>query len=96
MSDQAQTIDDVRDVLIKAIASEAGYAPAELPTDRPFTEFGLDSMAALSVGMEIEETCGLSDLPVTLLWDHPTVDALTEALWALMQGELTATAAEGQ
>lgn len=78
------TLDDVRNVLIKAVSAEAGVAPAELATDQPFTSYGLDSMAALTVGMEIEDSCGLTDPPVDLLWDHPTVDSLAEALWALM------------
>jgi hypothetical protein len=43
-------------------------------------------MAALAVGMEVEDTCGLSNLPVTLLWDYPTVDALAEQLLGLMNG----------
>ena len=92
------TLDDVKKVLVEAVAAEAGVAPAELEIDRPFTDYGLDSMAALSVGMEIEDTCGLSDPPVDLLWDHPTVDTLAEALWQLMNAEPVAAsaAAEGQ
>ena len=81
------TIDDIRDLLVKAIAVEAGISPDELATDRPFTTYGLDSMAALSVGMEIEDTCGLTNLPVDLLWDHPTVDTLTDALWKLLDAQ---------
>ncbi|CAL9450832.1 hypothetical protein SUDANB176_02438 [Streptomyces sp. enrichment culture] len=53
-------------------------------------------MAALSVGMEVEDACGLSDLPVDLLWDHPTVDTLAEALWKLMNAEPVPAAADGQ
>lgn len=90
------TIDDVRNVLVKAVAAEAGISPAELETDQPFTSYGLDSMAALSVGMEIEDACGLSDPPVDLLWDHPTVDTLAEALWKLMNAEPVSAATDGQ
>lgn len=90
------TIDEVKRVLLEAVATEAGIAPAELATDRPFTDYGLDSMAALTVGMEIEDVCGLSDLPVDLLWDHPTVDTLAEALWNLMNAEPVSAATDGQ
>ncbi|MDQ0785510.1 acyl carrier protein [Streptomyces sp. B3I8] len=86
MSSTDMTLDDVRNVLIKAVAAEAGIAPAELATDRPFTSYGLDSMAALTVGMEIEDSFGLTDPPVDLLWDHPTVDSLAEALVVLING----------
>lgn len=90
------TIDDVKNTLINAVAAEAGVAPDELATDQPFTSYGLDSMAALTVGMEIEDAFGLSNPPVDLLWDHPTVDTLAEALWKLMNGESATTAQDGQ
>ncbi|MFJ8538323.1 acyl carrier protein [Streptomyces sp. NPDC093591] len=90
------TLDDVKDVLTKAVAAEAGIPAEELSTDQPFTSYGLDSMAALSVGMEVEDACGLSDLPVDLLWDHPTVDTLAEALWKLMNTESVPVAADGR
>ncbi|MER5470363.1 acyl carrier protein [Streptomyces sp. NPDC002685] len=96
MNTKIMTIDDVKRVLLEAVATEAGIAPDELATDRPFTDYGLDSMAALTVGMEIEDACGLSDPPVDLLWDHPTVDTLAEALWNLMNAESVSAAADGQ
>ncbi|WP_046726505.1 acyl carrier protein [Streptomyces humi] len=96
MSTKNLTIDDVKNVLVRAVATEAGLEPAELATDQPFTSYGLDSMAALAVGMEIEDALGLTDPPVDLLWDHPTVDALTEALWKLLAGESVPTAADGR
>lgn len=93
----ALTLDDVRKVLTEAVAAEAGVTPAELETDRAFSDYGLDSMAALSVGMEIEDSFGLTDPPVDLLWDHPTVDTLSVALWQLIStGSLPAPAAEDQ
>jgi acyl carrier protein len=94
MTNTSMTIDDVRAILIDAVAAEASIQPADVVTDRPFTAYGLDSMAALAVGIEIEDSCGLSDLPVSLLWDYPTVDALTEALWRMMTGEAELTAVE--
>ena len=78
------TADDIRNLLVEAIAAEASIPPTEVAADRPFTAYGLDSMAMMSVGVEIEDACGLSNLPPSLLWDYPTVAALTEALWARM------------
>lgn len=90
------TIDDVKNILVEAVAAEAGVSPDELVTDLPFTAFGLDSMAALTVGMEIEDACGLADPPVDLMWDHPTVDSLAEALWKMMNAEPVPAATDGQ
>jgi acyl carrier protein len=94
MSKEALSVEDVRAVLVKAVAVEAGIEPAAVEIDKPFAAYGLDSMAALSVGMDIEDSCGLSDLPVDLLWDYPTVDALTGALWALMHSDTALTGTE--
>jgi acyl carrier protein len=96
MNTKNLTLDDVKNVLAEAVAAEAGVPAAELATDQPFTSYGLDSMAALSVGMEVEDALGLSDLPVDLLWDHPTVDTLADALWKLMNAEPVSVAADGQ
>jgi acyl carrier protein len=95
MSTSDMTIDEIRDALLTAVAAQTGIEPADLATDKPFTAYGLDSMAALTIGMEIEDICGLSNSPVDLLWDHPTVDSLAEALWDLMHAQTvnaTATA----
>jgi len=81
--------EDVRNVLISAISSELRIPAAELETDRPFTDYGLDSVAALTVSTEVEDTFGLTSIPPTLLWDYPTVDDLAVALWELANGQLT-------
>lgn len=89
------TIGQIRELLVGAIAAEAALPPTEVATDRPFTAFGVDSMAAMSVGIEIEERCGLSDLPASLLWDYPTVDTLTDALWAIMNASAVGAVSQG-
>ena len=96
MNTAPMTIDDIRQVLIRAIAEEASVAPEDLATDRTFTSYGLDSMAALSVGIEIEDSCGLSDLPTNLMWDYPTVDTLTDALWLMINSQAALAPAEGR
>ena len=82
------SLEDVRSVLISAISSELRISSAELQTDRPFTDYGLDSVAALTVSTEVEDTFGLVSIPPTLLWDYPTVDELALALWELVNGRL--------
>jgi acyl carrier protein len=96
MSGSLVTIEDLRNVLIKAISVELGVAPTELATDRSFAEYGVDSLAALSVAMELEDAFGLTDLPPTLLWDYPTVDTLTPALWNLIANQRTLASPEAQ
>lgn len=94
MSNPELTIDELRDILVKAVAVQAGIAPADVSTSQPFSAYGLDSMAAMAVGMDIEDTCGLTDLPVNLLWDYPTVDRLIPALWEMLGHSMVSASEE--
>jgi acyl carrier protein len=84
MSEFPTSIDEVRAVLVNAVAVEAAIPPAEVTGDQPFTAYGIDSMAALTIGIEVEDGLGLSDLPASLLWEYPTVNSLADALWEQM------------
>ncbi|MEU7635851.1 MULTISPECIES: acyl carrier protein [unclassified Streptomyces] len=53
----------------------------DLDTAVPFAESGLDSVAALSLCGDIEDAYGLV-LEPTVVWDHPTVAALSRHLCA--------------
>jgi acyl carrier protein len=62
----------------------AGYLrrdTAEISPLGRLDEYGLDSLYATVLCGDIEDRLGLVVEP-TLLWDHPTVDALTDALLA--------------
>jgi acyl carrier protein len=87
MTGSPMTIDDVREMLVDMVAKEASILSADVATDRLFTSYGLDSMAALSLGMDIEESCGLDELPENLMWEYPTIDTLVDAIWSLINGK---------
>jgi acyl-CoA synthetase (AMP-forming)/AMP-acid ligase II/alkylation response protein AidB-like acyl-CoA dehydrogenase/acyl carrier protein len=54
-------------------------APSEIDDRRPFASYGLESVNATSLALDLEEYL---DHPVnaTLLWDYPTITALTAHL----------------
>ncbi|GGQ57861.1 acyl carrier protein [Streptomyces althioticus] len=45
----------------------------------PLSDYGLDSLYALSVIAELEDHLDISVDP-TVMWDNPTIDALSKAL----------------
>jgi acyl carrier protein len=53
--------------------------PVSIDPTLPLAEYGMDSVAALSLCGDLEDEFGLVVEP-TLLWDYPTVDALAAHL----------------
>jgi acyl-CoA synthetase (AMP-forming)/AMP-acid ligase II/acyl carrier protein len=70
---------DLRAMLIHEASNALGLDPADVDTDRPLKELGLDSVSAVSLLERVGRALG-RELPVTLIFDHPTLDALAAAL----------------
>lgn len=75
LSDKVHLRDTLTGLLSKALRMDAAHVRA----DRPLTEYGLDSIAALTIAGELEEQFDI-ELPETLLWDCPTLEHLADHL----------------
>ena len=71
--------DEIQLWLITRLARRLGVGPDEMHIDRPFADYGLDSRTALSFSGELEEWLG-RELSPTLLWDYPSIEALSAHL----------------
>ncbi|WP_369359724.1 acyl carrier protein [Streptomyces sp. cg2] len=82
MSDAAiasRTAEGLRCWLADCVASHLGKPAGEVATDVPLSSYGLDSVYVLAIASELEDDLDLS-LDPTIMWDNPTIDALSEAL----------------
>jgi phthiocerol/phenolphthiocerol synthesis type-I polyketide synthase D len=70
---------DLRHLLAERLAELVGIDSRDLEDDRPFQEYGLPSRETVQLVGELEDLLGRA-LPVSLLWDHPTIAALSRAL----------------
>lgn len=70
---------DITDWLTEQVAGFLDTDPGEIDHDRPLADYGLDSVYALSLCGEIEDTFDIEVEP-TLAWDYPTISALTAHL----------------
>jgi len=61
--------------IIVRLSDELKVAPAEIDTRKPLLSYGLDSVIAFSLMGELADLIG-RELPVTLFWDLPTLEAL--------------------
>jgi acyl transferase domain-containing protein/acyl-CoA synthetase (AMP-forming)/AMP-acid ligase II/acyl carrier protein len=71
----------LEEALRSAAAARLGLEPREIDPESPFLEFGLDSIAAVSLVEDISRSLGV-DLPRTSLFDHPSVVAMAQHLEA--------------
>ncbi|WP_433498943.1 acyl carrier protein [Sphaerimonospora sp. CA-214678] len=82
-ADPAIPAEEIRQWLCARVADYARCPVAEIRSDLPLSEYGLDSVHALSLCADIEDHYGIEVEP-TLLWDHPVLGSLSEALAPLI------------
>ncbi len=58
--------------LSERLAALLRLEQASIKPDAPFSEYGLDSLDAVTLAYDLEELLDV-ELPPTLLWDHPSV-----------------------
>lgn len=71
--------DDIRMWLTKRIGEEIRRPPEKLDPNKPFTEYGIDSAAAVGVVADLEDFLG-RPLDPTLFYTNPTVQELADHL----------------
>lgn len=79
----AVAADEVREWLRGRVAAQTGRPAEEIRPDLPLSEYGLDSVYVLGLCAEIEDHYGIEVEP-TVMWDHPSLDPLAEALVPLI------------
>ena len=80
-----------RDLLLKTIQDslQGILSTNEAPeTDRPLIEMGLDSLMAVEFGTELQQMLGDQfNVGPTMLFDHPTIDAITDHVLDLVASD---------
>ncbi|OZM72936.1 polyketide synthase [Amycolatopsis antarctica] len=71
------TATELRGWLVERVADYVELPAEQIRHDVELSEYGLDSVSALTVCTDIEDRFGVSIEP-TALWDHPTIDTFAE------------------
>lgn len=75
----SQTIDNIADLICDFIAAETGFPLDDIETDLNLGAYGLSSAAAVKLIGLLEDRLDIRLSP-TLVFEHPTVDELSEAV----------------
>ena len=67
--------DLVADWIVERIAELMECDPAGIPVDEPFVDLGLASVQAVELSDDLQTWAGL-ELPPTLAFDYPTIEAV--------------------
>ncbi len=85
--------------LLDWLIERAGAATGDANRDRPFAEYGLDSLAAVELSVELEQWLHVQLTPI-VAWNYPTPAALARYLAELASGaaapEIPPVEARGQ
>ncbi|WP_437611746.1 SDR family NAD(P)-dependent oxidoreductase [Sorangium sp. So ce834] len=78
-----RTEEEIQTWLIDRLVALARLPLRSVDTGERFSRYGLDSLSAMHLLADLSQALG-RDLPPTLLWEHPTIDALSRYLAGLM------------
>lgn len=78
-AEKVDSVETVRDWIVNYLADLLEISSNDIETDVPFDSYGLDSSAAIGLTGDLEDWLGQQVDP-TLLYDYPTVDALSAHL----------------
>lgn len=79
MPQSLHNLETICTTIVRFLCRELKMAATDIQLDLPLTQYGLDSIAALTIAGELEDQFEL-ELPSTLLWDCPTINDLANFL----------------
>ena len=71
--------EQIEEWLLKWLVARLSMDPADVSRDRPFAEFGVDSLTAVELSQELEDEFDVP-LPAIVAWNYPTPAALARYL----------------
>ena len=77
--DTAQRVAEIQAWLVAELATLVKCKPQQIDPRQPFVRYGLGSAQGLELAAKLEDWIGFR-LPPTLVWDYPTIEAVSRQL----------------
>ncbi|MEL6862977.1 MAG: acyl carrier protein [Bacteroidota bacterium] len=71
--------EDIQQWLTEKLAEELKTSPESIDIKAPFVDYGLNSLATVSIQGDLEDWLEI-DLEPTILWDYPSIEAVAKYL----------------
>ncbi len=81
MTEHDSEYQDLADWLTAKVAGYLKVAPHTIDIDTPLADCGIDSVMAMTLCADLECEKGFA-VDTTIVWDHPTIDAIATYLIA--------------
>jgi acyl carrier protein len=78
-NNNGQAAEAIEAWMVLRLSEELKLDPSEIDTSLAIASYGLDSIVAFTLTGELSDWLML-DIPYTLFWDYPTVEALSKYL----------------
>lgn len=88
--DHAAILAETESWMTQWLVARAGVVPGDVELDKPFADYGLDSMTAVEMSGEIEDWSGVELTPI-VAWNYPTVSRLSEFIAQQIVGTAATT-----
>ena len=78
-ANQLKAKNEIETWLINWLVGKVGIPKEAIELDRPFADYALDSLTVVELGEDIEDFLHM-EVPITIAWNYPTIDALSTYL----------------
>jgi acyl transferase domain-containing protein/tryptophanase/SAM-dependent methyltransferase len=85
----------IKRTIIEKLSAALKIDAANLSSDAPLAEYGVDSIIGVDLVRTINETLQI-ELETVSLFEHSTIDALTQHIWSKWPKEITAQLGQGE
>ncbi|MEI6251840.1 MAG: acyl carrier protein [Mycobacteriaceae bacterium] len=79
MTVQGSEYQEIADWLTTKVAGYLNVSPHTIDIDTPLADCGIDSVMAMTLCADLEYEKGFA-VDTTIVWDHPTIDAIATYL----------------